>query len=394
MLKPKSTWVIVLIASLVAMGPLSTDMYLPAFPTLQAYFSSSASEIQLTLSVYILGFAVGQLIHGPLSDQYGRLPVLLVNLLLFMGVSLAMVFVTDIETLIVLRFIQAIGGCAGPVLGRAMVRDIWGAEESARVLSYMASAMALAPALAPGIGSLLLLGFGWKAIFLVFVFYALLIALILHFFMAETAPRVGGPSRRGVLSQFKNYPRLFASPVWFWSTVVSSTVFAGLFAFLSGSSFIVIDLLGHSEQIYGFTFMAIAMGYMLGSTLGGRFAQRLTAIRTIGLGAAIAAIAGCAMLLFALMEEVHLAMIIVPQFFYMVGIGLVMPQAMAAAMGPFPHMAGAASSLLGFVQMLVAAIVGGCVGYFYNDTSVVMAGAIAASGVMTWWCYRRLLTVM
>ena len=194
MLAPASIYTTALIASLVALGPLSTDMYLPAFPALKAAFSADIDQVQRTLSVFMLGFALAQLVYGPLSDRFGRKPVLAAGIGLFFLSSLGILFARSIEELTLLRLLQAIGGSAGPVLGRAMVRDIHGPRESARLLSYIATAMALAPAAAPVLGGFMTVWFGWSSIFLFLACYGLLGLVLLQLLVPETAPRIDRPS--------------------------------------------------------------------------------------------------------------------------------------------------------------------------------------------------------
>jgi len=188
MTSPKSLLATAIIASLVAIGPLSTDMYLPAFPALMKAFNAEINQVQSTLSTFLVGFALAQLIYGPLSDRFGRKPVMLGGFLLFLFSSVAIVFADSIETLIWLRLFQAIGGSVGPVLGRAIVRDIHGPTEAARQLAYISTAMALAPAVAPILGGYLTIWYGWTSTFMFLAAYALIAIVLLGFKIPETAP--------------------------------------------------------------------------------------------------------------------------------------------------------------------------------------------------------------
>src|SRR5574340_191554 len=162
---PHSSSLVVLLATLVALGPISTDLYLPALPALATYFGSDVSRVQLTLSVFLAGFAVAQIVYGPLSDRFGRRPVMLAGLTIYLLASVACAFAVSIDGLIAARFLQALGACAGPVLGRAIVRDVYGPVEAARVLAYISGAMAIAPMLGPMLGGWLTVLFGWRANF-------------------------------------------------------------------------------------------------------------------------------------------------------------------------------------------------------------------------------------
>jgi len=381
MRSPKSLLTTTLIASLVALGPLSTDMYLPAFPALMKAFSSNIDDIQQTLSVFLIGFAIAQLLYGPLSDRYGRKPVLLGGLMVFLLSSLAIAFTETIEALTTLRLLQAIGGSAGPVLGRAMVRDIHGPKESARLLSYISTAMALAPAIAPILGGYMTVSLGWESIFLFLALYGLLGALLLALQIPETAPP--HQQRLSLQTLLENYKQLLHHPTWPWYTLACSFIFAGLFSFLSGASFVIINFLGFKEQEFGLFFALVVSGYMVGALLGGRLGHRFGSDRLIGVGALIATVSGVGMAALAVAGVHHISAIILPQMIYMAGVGLVMPQAMAGALAPFPRIAGSSSALLGFIQMTLAAFVGVLVGLLHDGGPRSMALAIAAMGILT-----------
>jgi DHA1 family bicyclomycin/chloramphenicol resistance-like MFS transporter len=372
----------IIIASLVAIGPLSTDMYLPAFPALIEVFSSDIGQVQITLSVFMVGFAVAQLISGPLSDRFGRKPVLMVALVLFLLSSIAIAYSSSIEMLIALRFTQAIGGSAGPVLGRAMVRDIYGPHESARLLSYISTAMALAPAAAPIMGGYMLVWFGWESIFLFLAFYALVGLLLMAYQVPETAP----PSSHGPMSSRRlldNYLLLLRHPTWRWYSLSGGFVFAGLFAFLSGAPFVVIDYFGFSEQQFGLFFTLVVIGFMVGTLIGGGMVRRVGINPLIGMGAFVALTGGSVMGILAFLQVDHISAVLVPHMLYMVGVGIVVPQSMAGALAPFPKIAGTSSALLGFFQMTLAALVGVLVGQFHDGSPFYMALAIAMMGGLT-----------
>lgn len=392
MISPKSLLATGIIASLVAIGPLSTDMYLPAFPALMQSFNADINQVQQTLSIFLIGFALAQLIYGPLSDRFGRKPVLMAGLLLFLVSSLAITFAESIATLSSLRLLQAIGGSAGPVLGRAMVRDIHGPRESARLLSYIGTAMAVAPAAAPIIGGYLTVWFGWQSIFLFLAAYGAIGVMLLGMRIPETAP----PGSHHIISVgnlLKNYGILLKHPTWRWYTLTCSFVFAGLFSFLSGSSFVIIEFLGYEEQQFGLFFALVVAGFMIGTQIGGRLVRRLGINRLLGYGSTIAATGGVSMLLLALAGVHHVAAIVLPQMLYMIGVGIVMPQSMAGALAPFPHMAGTASALLGFIQMSAAAGVGVLVGHYHDGSPLSMSLSIALMGILTLVSFLQLRRV-
>ncbi len=388
-----TTKIIISIALLVALGPLATDMYLPALPTLVKDLNTDAASVQITLSIYFFGFAIGQLIYGPLSDRFGRKPVLQFGLIVFVLSSVVASLTTSIETLIAVRLLQALGGCAGPVLGRAMVRDLFSGEEAGQVLSHIASSMALAPAIAPVIGGLLTVAYGWQANFWFLFAYGLLALGVLTFSLSETNQQKN-PDATKVRALFSNYIQIAKHQQWQLYTLICSLIFAGLFAFLSASSFVLIEFLGVSELQYGLLFAVIVMGYIIGSQLSARMSKKLGAFKLIRFGCWLAMISGLAMLGLSLIGSTNVVSIIAPHFFFMIAVGISMPLAMAGALNPFPDMAGAASGLLGTTQMLIAAGFGVIIGHWNTGTPTVMAAGIAFAGVSSFMVMKRLKYVL
>ena len=390
MLKPTSFACTLSIALLVALGPLATDMYLPSLPGLTAEFSSSAARVQLTLSLLLAAFALAQIIYGPLSDRFGRKPVLVVGLVLFVLASIACALAQSIEMLIVARFVQALGGSAGPVLGRAMVRDIHGPRESARVLSHIGSAMALAPALAPILGGYMSVYLGWASIFWFLGLVGCLGAILLLMAIEETAPQEHRHPKP-VKTILGDYARLLQDSGYLGYTLTCTLAYAGLFAFLSGSSFVIIEYFGVSEQHFGLLFLLVVAGYISGTLSGARLSRRFDFRRLVGVGSLLLLLAGGSMLAIALNQPEQVMSIVFPMMVFMLGVGLVMPQSMAGALANYPHMAGSASGLLGFIQMTVAGLVGVVVGHGYDGTPVAMALAIAITGLLSLAVYLLLL---
>ena len=378
------------IAVLVALGPLSTDMYLPSLPGLAHEFSTDSGQVQLTLSLFLAGFAVAQIVYGPISDRFGRKPVLFCGLLLFVVASVACALAVNIEMLIVARFMQALGGSAGPVLGRAMVRDIHGPADSARVLSHIGSAMALAPAFAPVIGGYMSVYLGWESIFWFLALFGFFGAGILLFTIPETSPEEHRHPKP-VKTIVGDYGRLLADPGFLGYTLTCTLAYAGLFAFLSGSSFVIIEYFGVSEQHFGLLFMLVVVGYISGTLSGARLSRRYDFKRLVAVGTLVLLLGGCVMLAVALSQPRHVMGIVGPMMVFMLGVGLVMPQSMAGALANYPHIAGSASGLLGFIQMSAAGLLGVAVGHSYDGTPVAMASAIASAGAFSVVVYLLLI---
>ncbi|TBW56398.1 Bcr/CflA family efflux MFS transporter [Marinobacter halodurans] len=366
----------VLLAAAVALGPLATDMYLPALPELGATFRADTGQVQLTLSLYMAGFALAQLICGPLADRFGRKPIMVGGLVLFALASVGCALAQGIEALTLCRFLQALGGSAGPVLGRAAVRDIHSPREAARIMALLAAIMAVAPALAPTLGGLLLTTLGWPSIFLVLAGYAVALSLVIALRLPEPLPRHYRQTLKPA-NLARNYWTVACNRSFQGYALINALLFSGLFAFLSGASFVLIDFLGVSPTAFGAYFSVMVFGYMAGSFLAARLGQRLSSDQMLRLGLVIAITGGTLMAGLAWAEVFTRAAVILPQMLFMIGVGMVMPQTLAGALAPFPRMAGSASALYGFIQMAAAAGAGTLVGHLHNGTSQTMAGIIA-----------------
>jgi len=389
MTRPNGLVVTALLTALVALGPLSTDLYLPSLPGLLRTFKADVAQVQLTLSVFLLGLATGQLVYGPLSDRFGRRPVLLAGLVLYAGASIACALATSVPALIAARFVQATGACAGPVVCRAIVRDIHGREGAARVLSYMGAAMALAPAFGPVLGGFVESWLGWRGNFGIMIAYGALGLALTAAILPETAPHRGEPV--GIDGLLRGYLSLLQARSYFGFVLLSALAYGGIFSFISGSSFIFVDILGLRPELYGLCFGAIVLGYIAGALSSGRLSRRLGIERLLGSGGLFSAAGGLLLATSVALEGATLTGILLPTIIYMFGTGLVLPNAMAGAVGPFPRIAGTASALLGFVQMGLAAAIGAAIGHLADGTARPMAAGIALCGLLQPVIYRLLI---
>lgn len=388
--RPDSLAVAVLLTALVAFGPISTDLYLPSLPTLIRVFGSDAATVQLTLSVFLVGFAVSQLVYGPLSDRFGRRPVLLGGIVIYVVASLACLFATTIGQLIAARLVQAVGACCGPVLGRAVVRDVYGRERAARMYAYMAMAMALAPAIGPILGGYLTEGFGWQANFVALATFGAVILVGVWSALAETNNHMDDQALQPV-RLIGNYARLLRSRTYIGYVLCAAFAYSGIFSFISGSPFVLIGRLGLSPAQFGMSFTVVVCGYVTGSFIAGRLTGRLGVDGMIRLGTMVAMATGLVALVLAMAGIVTWAAIILPVAVFFAGAGMILPNAMAGAVGPYPTMAGLASALLGFLQMGLAAIIGGVVGHLHDGTQRPMMAAIAAVALAAALAHRWLV---
>ena len=266
MLRPGTFALTVLLAALSAIGPLTTDMYLPSLPDIARLLNASTAQVQLTVSAYLLGFAFGQIFYGPLADRHGRKPVLLGAMALYCAASLACALSTSIEMLIAARALQALGGSGGIVLARAIVRDLYSGARAGRELSLIGAVMALAPVLAPLLGGVLQTGFGWRSVFFTLVGGGFFGAAIVWPLMPETLALRAAESVTPA-SMFKSYRVVARNPAYLAYLGLASTSFGGLFAWISGSSFVLQYLYGLTPFQFGVAFAVGSVGYMIGTTL-------------------------------------------------------------------------------------------------------------------------------
>lgn len=392
MLRAGSIALTILLAALSAVGPLTTDMYLPSLPDIARQLGAPTAQVQLTLSAYLIGFAIGQIFHGPISDRHGRKPVLIAALMLYCLASLACALSTSVEMLIVARFVQGVGGSGGIVLARAIVRDMYTGARAGRELSLIGSVMALAPVLAPVAGGVLQSAFGWRSIFVTLVVAAVIGIAVVWLILQETLREraVDSVSPR---SMFKAYRYVARHPAYLAYLALATSSYAGLFAWISGASFVLQNLYGLTPFNFGVAFALGSLGYMVGATISARIVMRLGIDTTLGLGAATLTVGGLGLVMMLALGLVSAWSVVLPISVYLAGLGMVLPQSIAGAMTPFPDRAGAASSLLGFVQQSAAAMCGALVGWLLGANAWPMAAAVAGMGCATlaiWLTTRRI----
>ena len=391
MLRPDTLALTILLAALTAAGPLSTDMYIPSMPDIGRGLGASVAQVQLTISCYLIGFAIGQVLYGPLSDRHGRKPVLLGAIGLFVAASAACALAPSVELLIAARVAQAIGAAGLAVLARAIVRDLYEGPRAGRELSLMGAIMAIAPVVAPIVGGVVHAAAGWRSSFAILVVLGAAAAIAVYRALPETNTRLA-PERVSLVSIARSF-RLFMDNRGFLAHLgMAALSYAGLFAWISASPFVLQDIHGLSPAAFGFTFAIGSLGFLAGTSLAARIVPRAGIDRTLGLGAFALAAGGVAMALAVASGCDNVATLVLPMALYLAGLGLTLPQAMAGALTPFPDHAGAASSMVGMAQQLAAALVGALVGQMLSDSARPMAYALAFTGLATlgvWAMSRR-----
>lgn len=389
-LTPDSPWLLAILASLVALGPLSVDMYLPALPAMQIALNTTVSQMHLTLSAYLFGFAVFHLICGPLADRYGRKPILIYGTTIFVLASVGCSRADTIDELLLFRVLQGVGACVGPTLARAIVRDIFGPTRAAKALSTLAMLMAVAPAVAPTLGGAMLLVLPWSSIFIFLALYGLASIFLVQRYLQETLPEKQSLHPTKIA---KNYAQLIRDPFYLLVTISSALLYASLLVYLSSSSFVYIKMLGVPVQYFGYVFLAGVVGYALGSAISARLSGRYTPEQLSLLGTTMGLAACLIMWLCSFFYPDKIATYMAPMAFFSASLGLVLPNSMAIALKPFPHIAGTASSLLGFIQMSTSAIGSALVGLMLTTSPqpmvLTMVGTAALSLLLNIIVYKR-----
>jgi MFS transporter, DHA1 family, multidrug resistance protein len=378
--RPAPMWLIVLLAAVTAIGPFATQAFLPALPAVALTFEVAPGRSQLTLSLAFLSIAISTLAYGPLSDRYGRRPVMHVGIGLFILGSLGCVLAPTLETLVVARVLQAAGGAAGLVLARAIARDLYGPERSATVIAQLVMVMVLALMLAPGFGGIVNDLFHWRAIFVALSAGGVLVLLGSMRYLAESHTEAGVvvESPRDMLHGFG---ALLRSPMFCLLGAYPALSSAIFFAFIAGSPYVMVDLLGRPTTEYGLYFILIAAGFMLGNIISVRIGARvgMLPMMTIGMWIALLGVLLCG--LFVYLDRLSPMTLFLPIVLAQVGQGMGMPNAQAASLNQIPHRAGTASALTGFAQMMSAAIVTQLVGSSMGGTAWPLVAFMAFGAV-------------
>jgi len=356
-------------------GPLAINFYLALLPTMAEELITSPASIQQTVSIYLIGFAGAQLIVGPMSDRFGRKPLLLVCYSIFVISSLVCALADDVSILIGARFIQSLGGCAGVLLSRVIVKDVYPADEMGKVMSYMTTGFSMAPLLAPAIGGFIGVTLGWRSLFYVFAIFGVILILWTLFGYKESNKHLN-PNAINMKHLLANYGSLLKQPLFIGYSVTVCASIAGVLTYTSASSFILIELLSVPATVYGLLFSISAFGMLLGSLLAARLNKRIGSTSTVWYGVMLLALGGVCMALLPWLGIVSVVSIVGPMFVYALGNGIVMPTAMSLAIMPFPKMAGSAAAWIGCCQAALGALCGYIVSLLYSDSVIPMTSMI------------------
>jgi DHA1 family bicyclomycin/chloramphenicol resistance-like MFS transporter len=375
---------VLILAVLSLIAPLAIDMYLPALPFIAASLGATDGQAQLTLPTYFAGFAIGQAFYGPIADRFGRKPPLYFGLALYIAASVGCALAPNIETLIALRFLQSAGGCAGTVVARAMVRDLFSGADAIRVYSRVLLVFGVGPILAPMIGSGVLIWFGWREIFWLLAAIGILSMVLIFTRMPESLkPEHVRPLR--LASVIVNYWRLFTHRNFVGYALTGGTMMAGTFAYIAGLPFVIVNVYGYPDYYFSLVFGINAVGFIVASQINVA-AQRRSSPERVLLAALLIQLAAAAVFVVTVATGIGgLFGLLPPLFVWIATMGFVIPNTTGLAMGPFAANAGAASAMLGVLQFVLAALSSGLLSWIskFDDTALPMIGVMTGFSLLS-----------
>ena len=372
---------LILLALVTAIAPVALHMLVPALPLLAVAFDAPSGAVQLVLTLFLAGIAVGQLVYGPVSDRFGRRPVLLVGLALFLAGTVLCLFAWSLPALIVGRTFQALGGCAGMVLGRAIVRDVYDRERSASALAMIMMVMSLAPSLSPLIGAYLAEWSGWRADFVLLGIIGMAVLTLTAAKLEETH----APAPVNVVGMILSFVLLLRSPAFLSFAFATAFTSASWFTFLAAAPYLLAELLHEPPSTYGLMILLPMAGYILGNAGVVRLSVLLGSARLFISGLALSLASGVMLAVWCLSDLTPWALF-VPMAISSIGNGMSQPPGVAAGLSVYPRIAGAASGFLGFMQMGVAALGTLLLGLLPRDSVVAMVTVVGASLALAQIC--------
>lgn len=372
--------ILLILGGLSAFGPLAIDLYLPAFPTMARAFDTSTDQIQLSLSAYFIGLACGQILYGPVADRFGRRKPLLFGIGLFCTASLLCAFAPSLEWLIAGRFMQALGGCAGMVVTRAVIRDLCSPLEAARAFSKLMLVMGVAPILAPLLGGYLLIWTGWQGVFLFLTLFSAAFALIVFFGLRETLP-VDGP-RQTMGYSWRSVPRILRDPLFILHALTGGLAMAAMFAYIAGLPFVLIEIYGVAEQNFGWIFGLNAAGFIFFAQVNGRLLRNRSPQQLVKNNALLFMLTALTLGVASWWQPEQLLPYWLVMFVFVASVAMVLPNATACAMDGYGQQAGMASALLGTLQSTFAAITSALVGWLHDGTALPLGLVVGVCGLL------------
>ena len=377
---------IILLAAVSALGPVGMQILLPALPVIKQKFYVTNDVAQLTLSLSMLAIAIGTLVYGPLSDKFGRKRVMLVGIVITIFGSIVCFVADSIMLLISGRFIQAFGGAVGLVLARAIVRDVYGPEEAARVIATLVMVMVVLPMMSPALGGELMQRFGFESVFIVIAFASAIAFVFLFLWLPETLAKP--VPFEGVKSMLMTFSELFASRVFCGYAFCVTFVSVVFFSFISAAPEIMVSVLKRPPTEYGYYFIMIPAGFMTGNYVARHYGRTISIDNMIAIGASIGVFGIVLALLLQTLGMSSPVALFLPIALAVFGNGITLPNAQAAAINEFPEYAGTASGLTGFLQMAVSSVAAQAVALIFNGTVYPLLGLMLVASIISLLIFR------
>ncbi len=377
-------------ALMVSVGPVSMALYTPAMPEIVHAFGTTEAAVKLSLSLFFAGFALSQLVCGPLSDGFGRKPVVLGFMAIYLLASLVALVAPTVEILIAARFFQGVGSAVGIAISRALIRDLFHDDRAARIMNLQAIVLAVGPAFSPTIGGLIMIFAGWHAIFLAMLALGIVVVLVVQIGLRETVVR--DPSRIRPAALASSYATLFGSPYFVLSSLVIAGTVGSLYTLATVLPFLLMDRVGLSATEFGLGMLLQSGSFFAGSVIVRRFLQVMPAPRLVPFGLTCVGLACVALALLLRVAPPSFLSVMGPIGLFAFGIAFIMPAMMVASIAPFPHIAGAASSISGFMQM-GGGLVGGTAAAMIGEPVMATATVIPVMGctaIVSWLIWRLL----
>ncbi|MCE7041714.1 multidrug effflux MFS transporter [Dyadobacter sp. CY312] len=374
-------FLILMLGSLTALGPFSIDMYLPGFPAIARDLNTTAAKVSLSLSGYFIGISVGQLLYGPLLDRFGRKIPLFIGLVVYIIASAGCAYATTIDSLIVMRVIQAIGSCAAAVASVAMVRDLFPVKDNAKVFSLLLLVVGVSPMIAPTIGGYVTAAFGWQAVFIILtgMGIAILLATVLWLPDSYKPDKSLSLKPRPILL---NFWAVLREPQFYTYAFTGAIAFAGLFAYVSGSPLVFMEVFHTDEKVYGWIFAFLSVGFIGSSQLNTLFLRKYSSQQIVNTALICQVAVGSIFLAAALNGLLTLPITIGFLFLFLCCIGFTNPNAAALSLAPFSKNAGSASALMGAVQMGMGTLISVLISMFEVPSATPMVAAMAGSAAL------------
>lgn len=372
--------VILIMGLLTAIGPLSIDMYLPAFPAIAKNLHTNISDITLSLSSFFIGISFGQLLYGPLLERYGRKRPLYAGLFIYFLSSVGCALAQSVDVLIVLRLFQAVGGCVGMVAARAMVRDLFDVKENAKVFSMLMLVVSVSPIIAPTLGGYITSILGWRYVFAMLIVVVLVILIGAYLFLPESKKPDPEFSLKPV-PILRNFAGVLRHPHFLTFALTGAISYAGLYSYIGGSSYVFMEIFKVSEAQFGWIFAVIAAGLISASQVNNIVLKYYSSEQIIKVASFCQSIIGVTLVCFTLFGWSNLALTIFFVFLFLACQGFIFPNATALALAPLGHNAGNASALIGAIQMTIGACASALVSLLHNRTALPMAAVMACCAI-------------